>query len=118
MAPTPKARFVKMREAETPCCKVMRELRNPIAQVACDFEGATIVVMSVSVNRLPIVELRQQLALVPSLSVVAADAILRLRPFADSADLRRKVNEAVAVPHECVGPMLVGHFYNNVYVHV
>ena len=52
--------------------------------------------MPVAVNRLSAAELRQQLALVPRLSVVAAEAILRLRPFADKADLRNRVNGAVA----------------------
>ena len=55
-------------------------------------------------------ELRQQLALVPRLSVVAAEAMLRLRPFADKADLRRRVNSAVGTPHEFVGAKLVERF--------
>jgi hypothetical protein len=68
--------------------------------------------MLVSVNRLPIAELRQQLAPVPQshLTGVTAEAILRLRPFADKAVLLTRVSEAVGVSQEFVGGKLVGHF--------
>ena len=66
--------------------------------------------LTIHVNLLAHEELRSQLALVPRLSIASAEAILRLRPFADEADLRDRVNKAVNVPNNNVGRKVLALF--------
>ena len=60
----------------------------------------------VRVNQLSDPELRKQLVLLPNLTRVAAEAIVRLRPFADAANLRSRV--ACSAPFVPTSPTRFG----------
>ena len=66
--------------------------------------------MAVSINILSDLELRSALAFVPGLPGVVADRMLVLRPFADAADCRRRVNEQAANAKQHLGLKLLAHF--------
>ena len=57
----------------------------------------------VAVNDASVAALEDQLKRVPGLPLIAAERIVDMRPFADAADMRSRVNALAANPKQCVG---------------